>query len=122
MPITDMPPTLKSPPAFVAPAPECVYLSAGDAKIALERLQRRLPSTEFIDAKASQVCGMVVVRMASGRTAYTDPTGRYFLLAFAMDTHMGSPADNAEAIETATEARATFPTQTIPGIFPQDYR
>lgn len=115
MPIA-LPPV--TPPALVAPAPECRYLSNAEAQVALARLKASLPSTQFAGAKPSEVCGLVRVQLANGSAAYTDPTGRYFLLAFALDTHKGGPADNASKIDAAIEKRQTFPSDGVPGILP----
>lgn len=109
------PPT---PPAIVVQAPECLYLSQRDANLALARLQRALPSTAFESASPSEICGMVRVKLANGTSAYTDVTGRYLLLAFALDTHRGSPADNSETLEQAIDSRSEYPGQAIPGVLP----
>lgn len=104
----DLPPQLPEQSAYVAPAPECRYLTNSEAQAAFERLRARLPGTAFDHARPSEVCGLVRVQLARGTVAYTDATGRYFLLAFALDTHKGSPADQETAIEHAIEARETF--------------
>jgi hypothetical protein len=101
-----------------APAPECNYLTATQAKVALARIQRRLPSTPFVSAIPSEICGMVRLTMASGRAAYTDVTGRYLLLAFALDTAKGSPADQQEALDEQLVKRDTYPAGGVPGVLP----
>lgn len=111
----DLPP---APPAITAPAPACHYLSQAEATTALARLQRALPGTAFSGARASEVCGMVRLELANGKTAYTDPTGRYFLLAFALDTHRGEPADNEETLSKEMDSRDKFPKEAIPGVLP----
>lgn len=111
----DLPP---NPPAFVVPAPECRILSYPEAQVAYQRLRQRLPSTAFAGAQPSEVCGLVRVQLAHGTIAYTDATGRYLLLALALDTHRGSPADVSEALDQAVEARSSFPQQAIPGVLP----
>lgn len=115
----DMPPAAPEPAAYTAPAPECRYLSATDAEVALKRLRSSLPGTSFVGARASEVCGMVRVEMASGKVAYTDPTGRYLMLAFAIDTHRGEPADNETTLHQALDARDKFPREAIPGVIPK---
>lgn len=116
MPVAALPPEVVNPPAIVAPAPACHYLSQQEAQAAFERLRQRLPSTHFVGARPSEVCGLVRVQMALGSVAYTDATGRYFLLALALDTHRGSPADNDQSVEKAIEERESFPAQSIPGV------
>lgn len=105
----DLPPPNVPVPAIHAPAPECRLLNQAEAQVAFARLKGMLPSTSFVSARPSQVCGLVQVTMASGKTAYTDATGRFFLLAFALDTHSGSPADNEAALGAAVGERETFP-------------
>jgi len=118
MPAALPPPPMTVPPALIAPAPECRYLSDAEAQTAFARLRANLPSTKFANARPSEVCGMVRVQLERGTVAYTDSTGRYFLLAFALDTHRGSPADNEEKVESAIENRQSFPSQAIPGVMP----
>lgn len=115
--LLDLPPNLPQA-AYEAPAPECRYLTPGEAQVALQRLRRQLPSTPFEQAQPSEICGLVRVQMASGKTVYTDPTGRYLLLTFALDTHRGSPADTSEALEQALEERSHYPEAAIPGLTP----
>lgn len=67
------------------------------------------------------MCNLVALRLANGQTAFTDVTGRFFLLAFALDTHTGSPADNSEQVDRQLEQLSEFPSQPIPGVFPKDY-
>jgi hypothetical protein len=113
----DLPPNAPQA-AYVAPAPECRYLTNQEAQVALQRLRRQLPSTSFDNARPSEICGMVRVQLASGKVVYTDATGRYLMLAFAMDTHRGSPADTSEALEQAIEQRSKYPETPIAGVSP----
>lgn len=113
----DMPPNVPQA-AYVAPAPECRYLTNGEAQVAMQRLRQRLPSTQFDNARPSEICGLVRIQLASGKVVYTEPTGRYLLLTFALDTHRGSPADNSEELEQAIEARSNYPEQAVPGLTP----
>ena len=113
----DMPPNVPQA-AYVAPAPECRYLTNSEAQVALQRLRQRLPSTSFDSAKPSEICGLVRLQLASGKVVYTEPTGRYLMLAFAMDTHRGSPADTSDALEKAIEDRSKFPEKGVPGLTP----
>lgn len=115
----DLPPAVQSPPAYVSAAPECRYLNAYEAQQAFARLKGALPGTAFDSAKPSEVCGLVRVQLANGKVAYTDATGRYLLLAFALDTHRGGPADNQEALEKALVERDRFPSQAVPGVMPK---
>ena len=106
--------------AIAAPAvPACHLLSQDEADMAFARLRRSLPSTAFDNASPSQICGLVRVRMASGKVVYTDTSGRYLLLTFALDTHRGSPADNSEHLEQAIEDRSAYPADAVPGLTPQ---
>lgn len=114
----DLPPQGPAVPALSAPAPECMYVSHRAAQIAMANLQRSLPGTPFVSAKASEICGLVRLEMASGKVVYTDATGRFLLLTFALDTHRGEPADNAATLERTLEDRQTFPTDPIPNVFP----
>lgn len=121
----DLPPVnvhqaaLKPVPAVTAPAvPACHLLSQDEASLAFNRLRRSLPSTSFDYARPSEICGLVMVRLASGKTVYTDTSGRYLLLTFALDTHRGSPADNSEQLEKAIDDRSSYPDQAVPGLTP----
>lgn len=121
MPAMSLPPQAVNPPAIVAHAdtvPSCHYLTDAEAQVAFARLKNALPSTHFIDAKPSEICGLVHVRMENNMSAYTDPTGRFFLLAFALDTARGSPADNNEALDQQMAKRQKFPDKPIPGVMP----
>lgn len=118
MPAMDIPPQVAQPPALVAPAPACHYVNNSEAQRAFARLRERLPGTAFAGAKPSEICGLVRVQLARGSVAYTDATGRYFLLALALDTHKGTPADNDQSIESALEQRESFPVDPVPGVFP----
>lgn len=112
MPALAMPP---APPAIRAPAPACHILAQAEADEALARLRRRLPSTPFESAHPSAVCGLAVLRLKSGKLAYTDATGRFLLLALALDTHSGSPAETSEALEQALARRASNSTPSSAG-------
>jgi hypothetical protein len=116
MPVA-MPPHIP-PAAYVAPAPECHYVSKAEAQVALSRLRARLPSTSFVDASPSEICGLVRIQMASGKVVYTEPTGRYLLLTFALDTERGSPADTSDKLDKAIEERSTYPDTPLPGVTP----
>lgn len=110
MPI-DLPPEVPKP-VISAPAPivpECRYLSNAEAQEAFRRLKRTLPGTSFEGAAPSEVCGLARVKLTRGTVAYTDATGRYFILALALDTHKGSPADQSEAIERIIDHREKPP-------------
>lgn len=116
MPI-DLPPSIPQFPALVAPAiNECRYLNNDEAQQALRRLKQALPGTSFTGAAPSEICGLVRVKLSRGTTAYTDATGRFFILAYTLDTHLGSEADAtvASAIEkreTNPDTRATTPLE-----------
>lgn len=108
----DMPPQLPSqPPAIHAPAPECKILASFEVEAAYKNLKARLPGTAFTGASASEICGLAKVQLARGVSAYTDITGRYFMLALALDTLKGGPADLSEAIDQLVDARLTNPNQ-----------
>ena len=53
--------------------------------------------------------------------AYVDMSGRFFLLAFALDTHTGNPADNSDTVNVRVESGLDFPSSPIPGVFKKDY-
>lgn len=114
----DLPPQGPERPALVAPAPECMYVSKSAAQVAMANLQRSLPGTPFVSARPSEICGLVRLEMASGKVVYTDATGRFLLLTFALDTHKGEPADNAAKLDKTLEDRQTFPSEPIPNVFP----
>lgn len=116
----DLPPNIPAAPvaSYVAPAPACHYLSNSEAQVAFARLRQRLSGTAFDNARPSEICGLVRVQLASGKTVYTDATGRYLLLTFALDTHRGEPADNSEQLEQAIQDRETYPNVSIPNVFP----
>lgn len=103
----DLPP--QSPPAIELRASECRVLNAVQAQAAFIRLKQRLPSTAFAEARPSEICGLVWVKMKRGTIAYTDATGRYLILALALDTHRGSPADVSSALEREIDERETNP-------------
>ncbi|KVP16787.1 disulfide isomerase DsbC N-terminal domain-containing protein [Burkholderia ubonensis] len=115
----DLPPNVPQA-AYVAPAPECRYLTNTEAQVALQRLRARLPSTAFESARPSEICGLVRLQLASGKVVYTEPTGRYLMLTFALDTHRGSPADTSEELEQAIEARSKYPEKPIQGLTPPE--
>lgn len=117
MPV-DLPPQQGAVSGYTAPAPECRYLTALEAQEAFNRLRSALPGTRFDHARPSEICGLVRLQLANGKTAYTDASGRYFLLAFALDTHKGGPADNDELLSQQMQARERFPKQAIPGVMP----
>lgn len=110
----DLPPpqVMVNPPAFTIPAPiipECRYLSNAEAQAAFRRLKQALPGTAFDGAAPSEICGLVRVKLTRGATAYTDASGRFFLLTFALDTQTGSPADTSAKIDSALDTRERFP-------------
>ncbi|KVP65546.1 hypothetical protein WJ96_04040 [Burkholderia ubonensis] len=115
----DLPPNIPQA-AIVAPAPECRYITNSEAQVALQRLRQRLPSTAFDNARPSEICGLVRLQMASGKVVYTEPTGRYLMLTFALDTHRGSPADTSDELEKAIESRSRYPDKPIPGLTPPE--
>lgn len=115
---TDVSAALAKPIAAYHAAPECNYLSNAQAQAAFTRLKAMLPSTAFDNARPSEICGLVRVQLASGTVVYTEPTGRYLLLTFALDTHKGSPADIDTELQEQVEFRQTFPESPIPGIIP----
>ena len=107
MPI-DLPPSIPQFPALIAPAiNECRYLNNGEAQQAFKRLKQALPGTAFEGAAPSEICGLVRIKLARGTTAYTDATGRFFILAYALDTHNGAEAD--ATVAAAVEKRETNP-------------
>lgn len=96
----DLPPNVPVPAvaavaAVVPPAPPCRMLTQEEARVAFERLRARLSSTAFATPgyRPSEICGLAQITLARGSVAYTDATGRYFLLALALDTQKGGPAD-----------------------------
>lgn len=109
---------VQSAPEARSSVPQCVYLTHAQAQEAFSRLRARLPGTAFDNARPSEVCGLVQVQFRNGSVAYTDPTGRYLLLAFAFDTHAGQPADMSQAVEVELDRRMTFPQTPIEGVFP----
>lgn len=115
----DLPPN-EPQAAIVAPAPECRFLTNSEAQVALQRLRHRLPSTAFENARPSEICGLVRIQLASGKVVYTEPTGRYLMLTFALDTHRGSPADTSEELEQAIESRSKYPEKPIQGLTPPE--
>lgn len=116
----DMPPVAPVQAAYMAPAPECRYLTQDEAQVALSRLRSSLLSTNFDNARPSEICGLVRVQLASGKVVYTDPTGRYLLLTFALDTHKGAPADTSAELERTIDARSAYPEESIPGVMPPE--
>ena len=62
-------------------------------------IKGRLASTPFKGARLSEVCGLIRLEMDGGKTAYTDKTGKYFILGLVLDLDTGSPADGAAEFE-----------------------
>lgn len=60
----------------------------------LARIQARLPGTRFVKAWATPVTGLYAVQMDSGRVAYTNATGTYFILGLLFDTATGKALYN----------------------------
>ena len=99
------------PTATQSAAAACHVLTSEEAARAFQHLRRRLPSTEFEGAAPSEICGLVRVQLKHGTKAYTDVTGRYFLLALSLDTNKGSPADGSTAIDAAVRFRSQTTSQ-----------
>lgn len=99
-------------------APECRYLTNTEAQEAFNRLKARLPGTSFEGARPSEICGLVRVTLKNGTAVYTEPTGRYLMFTFALDTHKGSPADTSYEIERQIERRQSYPKEALPGVLP----
>jgi len=106
-------------PLVKAAQPECQYLTQNQAQTALNLLKAKLPSTPFESAQPSEICGLVRVQLQSGKVAYTEPTGRYLLLAFAFDTERGEPADVSAALDGEIDRRQSVPSNLPPGLFDQ---
>lgn len=79
-----------TPPAQVAAFPRMADKSAQ----VLARIQARLPGTRFVKAWATPVAGLYAVQMDSGRVAYTNSTGTYFILGLLFDTTTGKALYN----------------------------
>ena len=86
------------PPVFSAsPAIKVCATSEHDVEKAFEKIKLRLAGTRFAAAHTSQICGLVRLELEGGKVAYTDLSGRYFILGLALDTQTGSPADASVA-------------------------
>ena len=68
-------------------------VSQQDADKALMTLQASLKKTKFISAWPSAVPGLVALRLDSGQVAYTDKSGRYFVVGLVFDSVTGQALD-----------------------------
>lgn len=87
MPITDALPA--------APPAEVRHVSQFQADKALEGLRSRQHGTPFLGAKPSTVPGLVTVQLPDGKVAYTDISGRFYIVGVVFDLNTGQALDGA---------------------------
>ena len=75
-----------------APAPT-QRVSPEEAERAMRVLQGAMPTTRFVSAWPSAMPGLVALRLANGQVAYTDKTGRYFVVGLIFDSNTGAALD-----------------------------
>jgi hypothetical protein len=87
MPSYDKPPA--PPPAVVRPA------TKSQATAALAALKRRQTGTPFQGARPADVPGLVAILLPGGKVAYTDISGRYYIVGVVFDLNTGKALDGA---------------------------
>ena len=87
MPAFDMPPT--------APVAEVRTVSQDQANRALVKLRERQHGTPFVSARPSKVPGLVTILLPENKVAYTDLSGRYYIVGVVFDLDTGSALDGA---------------------------
>lgn len=87
MPVTDKAPT--TPPAIVRPATQ------SQASAALAALRKRQVGTPFQGARSSEVPGLVTILLPEGKVAYSDISGRYYIVGVVFDLATGKALDGA---------------------------
>lgn len=69
----------------------------------LAAMRGKLPRTVIKAAKPSVVCGLIELQLENGNVAFTDKSGRYFIMGLMMDTATGRfvshPSLNTESLE-----------------------
>lgn len=87
MPVADKVPT--TPPAIIRPATQ------SQASAALKALKRRQVGTPFQGARPSEVPGLVTILLPDGKVAYSDISGRYYIVGVVFDLATGKALDGA---------------------------
>ena len=87
MPAFDMPP--------VAPVAQVRVVSQQQADLALARLRTRQHGTPFVGAKPAGVPGLVTIFLPDNKVAYTDISGRYYIVGVVFDLDTGRALDGA---------------------------
>lgn len=87
MPITDALPA--------APPAEVRHVSQFQANKALEGLKLRQHGTPFQGARPSEMPGLVTVLLPDGKVAYTDISGRFYIVGVVFDLNTGKALDGA---------------------------
>jgi hypothetical protein len=87
MPVLDQAPI--PPPAIVRPATQ------PQANAALEALRKRQTGTPFQGARPSEVPGLVTILLPDGKVAYSDISGRYYIVGVVFDLATGKALDGA---------------------------
>jgi hypothetical protein len=87
MPSYDKPPA--PPPAIVR------HATQSQAAAALVALKRRQTGTPFQGARPAEAPGLVTILLPGGKVAYTDISGRYYIVGVVFDLKTGKALDGA---------------------------
>ena len=75
---------------------DCTPVTQDHADAALTSLAARLPSTRFVYAEPSEICGLVRVVMASGSDALLTPDGVWLILGAGLNLDTGKFAGHVQ--------------------------
>jgi hypothetical protein len=87
MPVFDQAPV--PPPAIVRP------VTQQQADGALDGLRKRQVGTPFKGARPASMPGLVTILLPDGKVAYSDITGRYYIVGVVFDLATGKALDGA---------------------------
>lgn len=85
MPVLDLPPA--PPPAIVRPATQA------QADAALAQLRKRQVGTPFVGARPAEMPGLITILLPDGKVAYSDISGRYYIVGVVLDLAQGKALD-----------------------------
>jgi hypothetical protein len=85
MPAFEQPPA--PPPAIIRPATQA------QADAALAELKKRQIGTPFQGARPAEMPGLVTILLPDGKVAYSDISGRYYIVGVVFDLAQGKALD-----------------------------
>jgi hypothetical protein len=88
MPVLDQLPTA-NPPAIVR------RVSQAEASKALTTLKSLQLGTPFVGSRPSDAPGLVTILLPGGKVAYSDISGRYYIVGVVFDLETGKALDGA---------------------------